>query len=220
MEEYQEPYEMPKSSKTDESTIDISEKKFSTFSGADIKAFCPLMIGGKAENVSFLELQTITVSTHRQTQQVFGSGTFGALGFTRGHRVIAGSLVVYDYIEGGLEKIKKYHPRLAGITGRENILVDQIPPFNIIISYSNEFGVSKYSAIFGVTFISHGHIVSINDLATETTMQYLALDYQPLKNGTVLTAKAHEGISISNLLAEEASNSNIRNNPFLINNSQ
>ena len=192
--------------------------RFSTFSGADIKVFCPVKSGdGTIENITLGDIQTISVSVNRNTRTARGLGSTQILGLKRGTRMIAGSMVGYQFMDDGINAIKQ--SMFSGIGDPNTLLLDQLPPLNIIISYANEYGQNAYSAIFGVHIITEGEVLSIQDLTTERTLQYIALDYQPLRRppsrAMVVGNEALTGPSISDILEYESGGSVPRNNPYL-----
>ena len=62
----------------------------------------------------------------------------------------------------------------------KDILIDQLPPFDITIVCANEYGHVSRAALYGVEVYSSGTVMSIHDLLTEGTCGYVARDYQPL----------------------------------------
>ncbi len=58
--------------------------------------------------------------------------------------------------------------------------IDQLPPFDISLLFSNESGYASYQRILGVEFVTSGDVVSIQDMMTEQTISYLASDFTPL----------------------------------------
>jgi hypothetical protein len=59
--------------------------------------------------------------------------------------------------------------------------MDQIPPLDISIAFANEYGNISWMAILGVDFINEGMVMSIEDLFVESTAQYVARDYDPMR---------------------------------------
>lgn len=168
----------------------IYTKTNTSFSGADIVAtFTPL--GGKP--VVFGEIQTISYSIYRPTTPVHTLGRINPKGIVRGPRTIAGSMIftvfdrhvlknlmesyatdntkfgdslqnTYKFSENELIELKKY-----GKT-------DELPPFDINISFMNEYGNSATMTLYGVYILTEGQTMSIEDMITENTMQYIAMD--------------------------------------------
>jgi hypothetical protein len=55
-----------------------------------------------------------------------------------------------------------------------------LPPFDIVISFFNEYGQSAKMKIFGITIVDEGQTISIDDLITEQTYTYMARGIQPM----------------------------------------
>lgn len=53
-----------------------------------------------------------------------------------------------------------------------------MPPFDIIILYVNEFGNIAKTIIYGIELMHESSVVSINDIYTEVTYQYVARDIE------------------------------------------
>ena len=156
---------------------------YTSFSGADIIATFTLR-GGKP--VVLGEIQTISYSTYRPTTPVYVLGRPNPKGIVKGGRTIAGSLIftVFDrhvlsemsseikdvYTQEGLKMVEKV----------KNIKTDEIPPFDITISFMNEYGQSSKMVLYDVYIISEGQTMSIEDMITENTMQFIAMDIEQM----------------------------------------
>ena len=86
------------------------------------------------------------------------------------------------------------------------ILMDEMPPFDITISMSNEYGAKARLALYGIRIINEGNVISVNDVYTENTYQFLATDIEYLSTAT--------GRSISGTPRAQAISSN--RNAFLV----
>lgn len=162
----------------------------SSFSGADIVATIT-PAGGKPR--VFGEIQTISYSIYRPMTPVHTLGRIGPKGVVRGQRMIAGSLIFtvfdrhvlkqvidsfdtgrrtgYDFSESDINHMKRY------------MKTDEMPPFDINISFMNELGSHSTLNIYGIHIMSEGQTMSIEDMITENTMQYIALDIDLMENG-------------------------------------
>ncbi|TKJ01239.1 virion structural protein, partial [Bacillus cereus] len=58
---------------------------------------------------------------------------------------------------------------------------DELPPFDITINFMNEYGQSSKLVIYGVNLISEGQTMSVEDMITENTMEFIALDIETMK---------------------------------------
>jgi hypothetical protein len=155
------------------------------FAGADMVA--GIYIPALGSYKIFGELATISYSTHREIVPVRGLGTINPKGFARGPRSIAGSLVFTVFDRHVLYDIQRdltqryinmlNENQYSNISRFSNIqfVTDEIPPFDIVISMMNERDpIGAKLRIYGVRVLNEGQVMSIDDLITENTMQYVA----------------------------------------------
>lgn len=162
-------------------------KTLTSFSGADIVAsITPL--GGKP--IIFGEIQTISYSIYRPMMPVTTLGRINPKGIVRGPRTIAGSLIftVFDrhvlrnvmdaYSSKDNSQFKdSYSLTEADMTDlRRYAKTDEMPPFDINVNFLNEYGNSATLNLYGVYIMTEGQTMSIEDMITENTMQYIAMD--------------------------------------------
>lgn len=158
-----------------------------SFSGADAVATMIIPVIGKTGNVeaqgdiiTLGELQTISYSIHRENSPIRTLGHVNVKGFVKGGRTIAGSLIFTVFNEYAFYRIKQFREYLARKNGFFAPLADMLPPFDIVITFFNEYGVGAKMKIFGLTIVDEGQTLSIDDLITEQTYTYMARGIQPL----------------------------------------
>lgn len=153
-------------------SVYLDGNSYTSFSGADsivsiiFKGGAPVILG---------ELQTFTYSIYRPTIPVFSLGSARPTGFTKGPRTIAGTLIFTVFDRNVL--VAALHKAFQGNMAEcldQNILSDQLPPFDFQITFLNEYGQSSVITLYGVKITSEGQVQSIEDLVTENTVQYLA----------------------------------------------
>jgi hypothetical protein len=59
-------------------------------------------------------------------------------------------------------------------------LADMLPPFDIVLTFFNEYGLGGKMKIYGVTIVDEGQTMSVDDLITEQTYTFMARGIQPL----------------------------------------
>ncbi len=129
------------------------------------------------------ELQTISISSHREKFPVRGFSSAYPRSFTRGSRSIAGSMIFTVFNNNVLEQFLETHPSdYDAHNPTTSALIDQIPPFDITIAFANELGQVSRMAIYGVEFVNEGQTMSIEDLLLENVVQYVARDYDPMRS--------------------------------------
>lgn len=161
-------------------------KGYNSYSGCDIVVTARLnVITGANKNMtekvySLGSLQTLSVSTHQDKRPVRVIGSANALDYTLGQRTIAGSLVFAVFDQHFATEMFK---DLKASTGKEFFLPDELPALDITVTFANEYGRTSRMAIYGLRIINEGQVMSINDLYTENTYQFVATAMEPLRKG-------------------------------------
>ena len=143
---------------------------YNSYSGCDIvvTASLPLINGQSVGKYYTLgSIQTLSISTHQDKRPVRSLGVINAKDYVMGPRTIAGSMVFAVFNKHFATEIMK---DLGTV-----LLPDEIPALDITISFANEYGKKSRMAIYGVKLINEGQVMSINDLYTENTYQFVAL---------------------------------------------
>ena len=147
---------------------------YDSYSGCDIIVTASFPMKTKeGDDIYFTlgSLQTLSVSTHQDKRPVRSLGNINAKDYVMGQRTIAGSLVFAVFDRHFADKIMR---------SAEVLMADEIPALNLTINFANEYGRSSRMAIYGVKLINEGQVMSINDLYTENTYQFVALGMEPL----------------------------------------
>jgi len=158
-----------------------------SFSGADIHATIIIpkigengFIESNGDILEMAELQTVSYSMHRENSPVRTLGHVNPRGFVKGARTIAGSMIFTQFNEYAFYRIDNYRKILSNSKGYYAPLADMLPPFDIVFSFFNEYGMAAKMKIYGVTIVDEGGTMSIDDLITEQTYTYMARGIQPL----------------------------------------
>ena len=78
------------------------------------------------------------------------------------------------------------------------VKVDQLPPFNATILFSDEYGNASYRRLLGLEFVTDGTVYSIHDMLTEQTISTMASDFTPLlpvNHGVIFDPGITRGLS-------------------------
>jgi hypothetical protein len=171
-------------------TVGYTQKEvysYMSYSGADAVATLlipPIGQNGSTQDegeiLTLGELQTISYSIHRENAPIRILGRVNPKSFIKGSRTIAGSLIFTVFNEYAFYKIRKYRELLGRQNGFFAPLADMLPPFDIILTFSNEYGQMSKMKILGVTIVDEGQTVSIDDLIIEQTYTFMARGIQPL----------------------------------------
>jgi len=137
------------------------------------------------ESIAFLELttaQTLSVSSHREKVPVRALLASGAKGYTRGTRTIAGTMICTVFNEHPFRILmENITNRFEGFDNAVYQLPDQLPPMDLTLVAANEYGFISRMVLYGVEFVNEGMTISVEDLLTETQLQYIARDWDPLR---------------------------------------
>jgi len=153
-----------------------------TFAGTDVTV--ALVYN---ENIVILgNVQTATYSIHRDKMPVRTLGRTYAKDYVRGQRTIAGSLIFVQFDESPLNAVYTFfNKKLENPHRFSSPLADEIPPFDLMLIFTNEYGFSSIIRIYGVEITDEGGTYSINDIYSENVMQFLAKDIDPMvSNGS------------------------------------
>lgn len=147
-----------------------------SFSGCDM--VCSIEITpttGKKITTVLGTLQTLSYSIHQEKIPVRVLGNLNAKDWVFGPRTIAGSLVFAVLNQHWLVDLYEQLYNDAEMKGA-HFIADEIPPFSITVSFSNEYGFDSKMVLYGVRLIDEGQSMSINDLYIENTYQFVASD--------------------------------------------
>lgn len=140
------------------------------FSGADIVAH--IIFPGKAA-IRLGQVTTLTYSTYRETSPVRTLGRINVKGFSRGQRTIAGTIIFTVFEKHVVNQLKEEIDYLKYI---KKLKPCELPPFDIMLSFGNEYGSSAKLFVYGVEVVDEGKIFSVEDMFTENTWSYMARD--------------------------------------------
>lgn len=163
-----------------------------SYSGQDIRA----SIYRFGEVIELGSLYTISHSSHRDLVPGYGLGQANAQGIGRGYRTIAGTMVFLQFNKDALYDLISYAPEDRNAAGWFPLMIDQAPPFNLLLLFSSEAQTTYYSGdrkykgidisrgsrlvIYGVHFSGQGGTVGVDNLITEEIFNYQALGMSPL----------------------------------------
>lgn len=147
----------------------------STYSPADIVASITLQTPEGPISTVLGQLQTISYSIYQDKAPVRTIGNMNAKDWVFGPRSIAGSLVftVFNkhWMNSVMDQLKD-----KSVMKNAHFITDELPPFDITISFANEYGFDSKMAIYGVRIMNEGQVMSVNDIYVENTYQYVAND--------------------------------------------
>lgn len=188
-----------------------------SFSGTDmVVSMDAVFPDGTKINRVIGSLQTLTYSVHMDKFPVRSIGNVNAKDYVYGPRTIAGSLIfaVFNkhFAYELLDKAREAH-------GYNNyhFLADELPPLNITVSLANEYGATARLAIYGVRIINEGQTMSVNDIYTENTYQFVATDLEYLNDKTGSSSSASKARRVADSI-QIATTGRVAPNPIPIDN--
>lgn len=156
---------------------------YTSYTGADVRLMISLVDpppNSRPYIKQLIEATTITVSVHREVAPVRAGGYINPKGFALGKRTIAGTLILTQFTVDALYNFLQSANITDGSKDTTFTKVDQLPPFNITMLFTNEYGFASQRDLLGVKFVTDGTVYSIQDMMTEQTLSYMAMDYTPL----------------------------------------
>lgn len=150
-------------------------KYYKSFSGTDTLAFIimpgslPVIIGS---------LTTISYSMYRNKKPVINIGRTNINGVTRGSRIFAGTMIFTLINQHWLKELQE---QLDWLKGFDELKVDELPLFDIMIVSANEYGNAVSMYIFGIDFTDEAQTISVEDLFTENVFSFVARDISVFK---------------------------------------
>jgi hypothetical protein len=94
-----------------------------------------------------------------------------------------------DYMSGQITSLEPSHEGIVSdlldFASQPQAIeyVDEIPPFDVTITFANEYGQVASMAILGVEILNEGSGMSIDDVVTERAMTYVARRLQHIRPG-------------------------------------
>ena len=187
-----------------------------SYSMADMVATITLETYDGFISTTLGELQTITYSIYQNKAPVRVLGNMNAKDWVFGPRTIAGSLVFAVFNKHWLMNI---YDKLKS-KGMKNwhYIADEIPPFDITISFANEYGYDSRMALYGVRLLNEGQSMATNDIYIENTYQFVANDIELMDslNAYQSGLSRHRGLLISSSASAtyDPTNTNTQVNPI------
>jgi hypothetical protein len=182
----------------------------STYSMADMVATVSMSTPFGVFSQRIGEIQSLSYSIFQQKTPVRNIGNMNAKDWIFGSRTIAGSIVFAVFNKHWLMNLyDKIKSESGGNMRNWHFIADEIPPFDITISFANEYGYDSRMAIYGVRLMNEGQSMSVNDIFVENTYQYVATDIDLMDSLGNYQSKLsrHRYVPISTLEPEEASSS-------------
>lgn len=104
------------------------------------------------------------------------------------HNTIGGSMIFTVFHQHVLHELLALNLGMfsTGTSDHDNFrystnLADQVPPIDISLVFANEYGAISHMGIWGLEFVQEGGTFSIEDIFSESQVQYVARDLDPMR---------------------------------------
>ena len=183
-------------------TDNVGGAVYHSYAGCDIRAVA--FDSTMQTMVEIANIQTLTYSIYREKFPVRSMGTTYAKGHTRGPRTIAGSIIFTVFNQSVLGQFLGLSQQEVNAGQLFPITVDQIPPFHIVLLFASEYNYLSSMAIYNIDIINEGQVMSVEDLITENTCQFLATHIEPLRSVADSSVKniSFKGSTFKDLLTQ------------------
>lgn len=187
------------------------ERTYNSFSGADIKASFGNVIIGELQSITYSvtreKAPIFTMgdpnprSFSRGKRGIAGSLVFTVFDRDAMHQIKNGSKVYRQKFnssaatsgEGVTPVQEDYLTTMEDNRSRwaqsaTPVYSDEIPPFDISISFLNEYGHSSEMSIYGVEILNEGMGMSIDDITTEKSCTFVARGIRDMRSGEYIAS--------------------------------
>lgn len=125
------------------------------------------------------------------------------------HNTIAGSMVFTLFHEHVLHEVLNLNLGIynTGTSDHDPYLnttnlPDQLPPLDISLVFANEYGAISHMGLWGLEFVQEGATFSIQDIFSESIVQYVARDMDPMR---VASLRKLDGQGVTDAWTDSAS---------------
>lgn len=153
-----------------------------SYSGCDMVVSMEVPIQGNDKIMQVIgSLQTLTYSIYMEKRPIRALGNVNVKDYVMGPRTIAGTMVFSVFNKHFTSDVREQVKTKYGLENYK-IIADEMPPFNVTVSFANEYGYTSRLALYGITILNEGQTMSINDIYTENTYQFFATDIDYLED--------------------------------------
>ncbi len=128
--------------------------------------------------------------------------------FTRAHNTLPGD----PSHKRGIAEVSN---QTRDITSKTPYYADQIPPFDITITFVNEYGQAAVRSIYGCELLNEGSGASMDDIVIEETMTYVARELGPMYKITTDQIGRFNSDDLGSLISKDAVSSSGLNSDII-----
>lgn len=120
--------------------------------------------------------------------------------YTRAHNTLSGD---QGSLGRGIPGINTGSGWSKDIVRRVPYYADQIPPFDITVTFVNEYGQAAVRSIYGVELLNEGSGASMDDIVVEETMTYVARELGPMYS-IKISEEADTSLKLNDIISGDA----------------
>jgi hypothetical protein len=117
--------------------------------------------------------------------------------FTRAHNTLPGD-------PSHKRGIAEVSTQTRDVVSKTPYYADQIPPFDITITFVNEYGQAAVRSIYGVELLNEGSGASMDDIVIEETMTYVAREIGPMYKIATDQLNRFNSADLGSLISKDA----------------
>jgi hypothetical protein len=117
--------------------------------------------------------------------------------FTRAHNTLPGD-------PSHKRGIAEFTSQTRDVVSKTPYYADQIPPFDITITFVNEYGQAAVRSIYGCELLNEGSGASMDDIVIEETMTYVAREIGPMYRITTDQIERFNQEDLGSLISKDA----------------
>lgn len=167
-------------------TFTTFEHLASVFSHSEMNTFVNEYLPIHMKNVEAVKVSNIIPSKMFETYDLEISDNHNLFGnfLTHNSRTIAGTISFAVFNRDALTDLGGVYRREKQEYNQLYPLADQLPPFDVILTFRNEHGATATRTVYGLEIVDDGETYSIDDMMIEKVYQYVARDQDPMLRGT------------------------------------
>lgn len=158
---------------------DPKRKGTFSFADADVNLILPWYQSDVLQDSHIIPLSTInslSISQHRDHYPVTGTGNRPIRGFTKGHRMTAGSMTFIAYGESIFAEAMRKYQLWRGLDASASLIStpDELPPMDILVTMINEDGDASALWIKSLVIVDSSRILDSVNIQTSETYSFMA----------------------------------------------
>lgn len=124
--------------------------------------------------------------------------------YTRAHNTLPGDTQSVGRGISGLQEPNGGIGWSKDVVKKVPYYADQIPPFDITVTFVNEYGQAAVRSIYGVELLNEGSGASMDDIVIEETMTYVARELGPMYAIKIDKNEEASSLRLNDIISQDA----------------